>query len=201
MTGEKKAFRSTESCATEPDLNFGGCDHSWILARISESLNRWYSCTRTLDSTLPIPKRKFVRTSSPTLIGFPPHPGNRTRSPAFTLVGTTFPSLFGAPGPTAMTIASGSGLLVAEDGRKIPVAVFCALGERSSAFEEGGETDCFRFEPLHQYAVEQRHNCLDGFERCLSSLFSKVSCSILRTRKRISLSSSKKSIHEPSRVI
>lgn len=69
-------------------------------------------------------KKSKIRTSSPTLIGFPPHPGRRTRSPGFTAVGTTLPSLSGAPGPTAMTVASGSGVLVVDDGRKMPVAVF-----------------------------------------------------------------------------
>ena len=64
------------------------------------------------------------RTSSPTLIELPPQPGRRTRSPAFTFVGTTLPSLSGAPGPVAMTVASGSGLLVADAGRKTPDAVF-----------------------------------------------------------------------------
>ena len=56
----------------------------------------------------------------------PPQPGKRTRSPALTEVGMIVPSLFGAPGPTAMTVASGRGLLVADVGRKIPDAVFCA---------------------------------------------------------------------------
>ena len=64
------------------------------------------------------------RTSSPTLIELPPHPGNKTRSPAFTSGGTILPSLLGAPGPTEMTIASGRGLVVADVGKKIPVAVF-----------------------------------------------------------------------------
>jgi hypothetical protein len=36
----------------------------------------------------------------------------------------TFPFLSEAPGPTATTVASGRRLLVAEEGRKIPVAVF-----------------------------------------------------------------------------
>ena len=63
-------------------------------------------------------------TSSPTLIGLPPHPGNRTLSPTFTDTACTTPSLLGAPGPTAMTVASGSGEAVADEGRKIPVAVF-----------------------------------------------------------------------------
>jgi hypothetical protein len=65
------------------------------------------------------------RTSSPTLIGDPPHPGNKTLSPTFTDTACKTPSLFGAPGPTAMTVASGSGDEVAEEGRKRPVAVFC----------------------------------------------------------------------------
>ena len=65
-----------------------------------------------------------VLTSSPTLIALPPQPGSSTRSPAFTAVGTTLPSLSGAPGPTAITVASGRGFDVAEVGRKIPDAVF-----------------------------------------------------------------------------
>lgn len=69
-------------------------------------------------------KRENQRTSSPTLIALPPQPGNKTLSPALTDVGTTRPSLSGAPGPTAITVASGSGLDVAEVGRNIPVAVF-----------------------------------------------------------------------------
>lgn len=63
-------------------------------------------------------------TSSPTLMALPPHPGNKTRSPTVTLTGVITPSLFGAPGPTAMTVASGRGDWVAEEGRKRPVAVF-----------------------------------------------------------------------------
>jgi hypothetical protein len=63
-------------------------------------------------------------TSSPTLIGDPPHPGNKTLSPTFTDTACKTPSLFGAPGPTAMTVASGSGDEVAEEGRNRPVAVF-----------------------------------------------------------------------------
>jgi hypothetical protein len=69
--------------------------------------------------------RREQRTSSPNLMAFPPQPGNNTRSPVLTDVGTTRPSLSGAPGPTAITVASGRGFDVAEDGRKIPVAVFC----------------------------------------------------------------------------
>lgn len=65
-----------------------------------------------------------MQTSSPTLMELPPQPGSSTRSPAFTCVGTTWPSLFGAPGPTAITVASGRGLFVTEVGKKMPVAVF-----------------------------------------------------------------------------
>jgi hypothetical protein len=57
-------------------------------------------------------------------MAFPPHPGKSTLSPALTDTGTIDPSLLGAPGPTAITVASGSGLEVADEGRKIPVAVF-----------------------------------------------------------------------------
>lgn len=62
--------------------------------------------------------------SSPTFIELPPQPGSKTRSPALTFGGTTLPSLSWAPGPTAMTVASGRGLLVADVGKKIPDAVF-----------------------------------------------------------------------------
>jgi len=68
--------------------------------------------------------RAQKRTSSPTLIEFPPQPGRRTLSPTFTVVGTILPSLLGAPGPTAITVASGKGLVVDEEGKKMPVAVF-----------------------------------------------------------------------------
>lgn len=69
-------------------------------------------------------REEGMLTSSPTLIAFPPQPGSSTRSPGFTFVGMILPSLSGAPGPTAMTVASGSGFVVEEDGRKIPVVVF-----------------------------------------------------------------------------
>jgi len=88
-----------------PNVRHEPQSYSCILARISESLKRKYS-------------------SSPTLMEFPPQPGRSTRSPALTLVGTTWPCLLGAPGPTAMTVASGNGLLVAEAGKKMPAAVF-----------------------------------------------------------------------------
>ena len=63
-------------------------------------------------------------TSSPSFIEFPPHPGRRTLSPALTVVGMTFPSLFGAPGPTEITVASGNGEAVDDSGRKMPEVVF-----------------------------------------------------------------------------
>ena len=84
-------------------------------------------------------------TSSPSLMGLPPQPGRRTRSPAFTLVGTTLPSLSAAPGPTAMTVASGRGWLVVDEGRKMPLAVFyCAYTRISHAdkpVDEGEEAN------------------------------------------------------------
>jgi len=79
--------------------------YSWILAKISESRKRKYS-------------------SSPSLIEFPPHPGRRILSPALTVVGMIFPFLSGAPGPTAITVASGKGVVVDAWGRKMPEAVF-----------------------------------------------------------------------------
>lgn len=65
-------------------------------------------------------------TSSPTLMLCPPQLGRRTLSPTLTETGWTAPSLLGAPGPVAMTLASGRGELVADEGRKMPVAVFCS---------------------------------------------------------------------------
>ena len=108
--------------------------YSSILAKISESLKRKYSYKKKNEKKNPQstfhptqqdgPREKEGRTSSPSLIALPPQPGNNTLSPVLTDVGTTCPSLFGAPGPTAITVASGSGLDVADVGRKIPVAVF-----------------------------------------------------------------------------
>lgn len=77
-----------------------------------------------VNNKLSSPLVSDKHTSSPTLKEFPPHPGNKTRSPAFTTVGIILPSLLGAPGPTAMTYASGRGLDVADVGKKIPAAVF-----------------------------------------------------------------------------
>ncbi len=71
--------------------------YSVILAKISESRMSKYS-------------------SSPTLIELPPQLGKRTLSPDLTEVGTTLPSLSGAPGPVAMTLASGRGEEAAEEG-------------------------------------------------------------------------------------
>lgn len=115
-----------------PKLEPNQLNHSWIFARISESRNRWYSYTAQPSQLTPhniqqSNAKENTLTSSPTLIGFPPHPGRRTRSPGFTDVGTTLPSLSGAPGPTAITVASGNGVLVVDDGRKMPVAVFCGV--------------------------------------------------------------------------
>jgi hypothetical protein len=45
-------------------------------------------------------RREDQRTCSPTLIALSPQPGSKTLSPALTDVGTTRPSLSGAPGPT-----------------------------------------------------------------------------------------------------
>jgi hypothetical protein len=57
----------------------------------------------------------------------PPQFGSNIRSPAPTLGGTILPSLPGAPGPTAMTVASGRVPDVAVEGKKIPEAVFYSL--------------------------------------------------------------------------
>lgn len=73
-----------------------------------------------------VSSRAFARlTSSPTLILLPPQPGRRTLSPALTLTGTISPFFGeGAPGPTAMTVASGMVVDVEDEGMKRPDAVF-----------------------------------------------------------------------------
>ena len=83
------------------------------------------------------------------------------------------PSLSAAPGPTAMTVASGSGVLVTEVGRKMPEAVFCRqrqVSERHSSRLRAHDTYGVRLELLDQDAVEERHDGLDGLERSLGSL-------------------------------
>jgi hypothetical protein len=57
-------------------------------------------------------------------MAFPPQPGKSTRSPACTDMETIFPSLSVAPGPTAMTVASGNGVFVDDVGRNRPDEVF-----------------------------------------------------------------------------
>lgn len=93
--------------------------YSWILAKISESRKRKYSFALEEKKKGQSPTLGFdgfegswKLTSSPSLMEFPPHPGRRTLSPALTVVGTIFPSLSGAPGPTAITVASGKGFAV-----------------------------------------------------------------------------------------
>lgn len=85
-------------------LHTRSCCYSVKTARISLSLSSVYS-------------------SSPTLIVWPPKLGRRTLSPVFTLVGIAFPFLSLAPGPTAMTCASGLFFSVADAGKKMPEAV------------------------------------------------------------------------------
>lgn len=117
--------------------------------------------------------RVLQLTSSPTFIELPPHPGSNTRSPAFTAVGTMSPFLLGAPGPTAMTVASGRGLFVTEVGRKMPVAVFCdkcASENRQKPSQLGVTTHRLGLEPLDEDTVKQGHESLNGLECCLSSL-------------------------------
>lgn len=74
-------------------------------------------CTETQGSTRAL-------TSSPTLTLWPPKPGSKTLSPSLTETGTTLPSLPGAPGPVASTRASGGGVEVVDEGKKMPLAVF-----------------------------------------------------------------------------
>ena len=106
-----------------------GYSYSLMVAKISLSLNRWNSCcsarpeaSQTTKTLWNVSDAKL--TSSPSFIEFPPQLGNRTRSPIFTDTGCTTPSLSGAPGPMAITVASGSGEEVDEEGRKMPVEVF-----------------------------------------------------------------------------
>jgi hypothetical protein len=79
--------------------------------------------------------------------------------------------LFGAPGPTAITVASGRGLFVADVGRKMPVAVFC---KRDIRIKRIGElqlgTHRLSLESLDENTVKQRNKRLDGLESCLGSL-------------------------------
>lgn len=105
-----------------------------------------------MDSSGDVP-----RTSSPNLMLLPPQPGKRTLSPAWTVVATILPSLFGAPGPTAMTVASGSGEEVAEVGRNMPVAVFYSLLVRKEGFDMDSMLDTYRFcfETLDEHAVQE----------------------------------------------
>lgn len=82
------------------------------------------------------------RTSSPTLIWLPPHDGRRILSPGCTLTGTTLPSLSGAPGPAAITDASGSGDEALDEGRKRPEAVLVSgLKRWTNTRSRSGTTD------------------------------------------------------------
>jgi len=90
---------------------------------MSASLNKKYSWEKKKKEQTPHqhqtprPEEEILRTSSPTLIGFPPQPGKSTLSPALTDGDTTFPALSRAPGPTAITVASGSGVDVDDEGK------------------------------------------------------------------------------------
>lgn len=66
--------------------------YSLIFAKVSESLNKKYSYIIIISSRVCRRKKKNKRTSSLTLIAFHPKPGNNTRSPALTDVGTIRPS-------------------------------------------------------------------------------------------------------------
>lgn len=91
-------------------------------------------------------------TSSPTLMAFPPQPGKRTRSPAFTDMGMILPSLSRAPGPTEMTVASGNGWDVADVGRKMPVAVFWMRGKAFSGPRLARlESECLTVSALNRW--------------------------------------------------
>ncbi len=79
----------------------------------------------------------------------------------------------GAPGPVAITVASGSGVLVADWGRKMPVAVFCAPEPSAPIIRcTPAPNAAYRIslEPLNENTVEKGYHGLDGLERRLSSL-------------------------------
>jgi hypothetical protein len=81
--------------------------------------------------------------------------------------------LSGAPGSTAITVASGNGLDVAEVGRKIPDEVFCMCvhqknGERE---EPKKKKDSFRSEALDEDAVKEGDGKPDLLAGSLGSLF------------------------------
>ena len=155
--------------ASHEVLSRCGRVYSWILARISASLNRWYSYRNSSVSSWNTMKIICRRTSSPILIELPPQPGSRTLSPALTETGITAPSLFGAPGPTAMTVASGSGEEVAEVGRKMPVAVFWSRNVCQHMYSRligiaTGFTHCVSLEALDQDTVEERDDGANGLD-------------------------------------
>jgi hypothetical protein len=92
----------------------------------------------------------------------------------------TFPSLFRAPGPTAITVASGRGEDVADVGRRIPAAVFwCPFVEFSTySSPRGGRNEekevtgtyCVWLETLDEDAVKEGDDGLDRFDCGLGSL-------------------------------
>lgn len=133
-------------------------DYSSILAKISASLNRWYSCGGV--SVIPhlasgLNRIRDQPTSSPSLMGLPPQPGSKTLSPTLTETGVTTPSLLVAPGPTAMTVASGRGEEVADEGRKIPVAVFyIGSSAKHRVAGSGTRTNRLGLESLDEDSVE-----------------------------------------------
>ena len=161
--------RGLRSVAASHEI-LSGCGrvYSWILARISASLNRWYSYRNSSVSSWNTMKIICRRTSSPILIELPPQPGSKTLSPALTETGITAPSLFGAPGPTAMTVASGSGEEVAEVGRKMPVAVFWSRNVCQHVLAFNCYccwfTHCVSLEALDQDTIEERDDGANGLD-------------------------------------
>lgn len=68
-----------------------------------------------------------------------------------------------------MTVASGNGLLVAEVGKKMPVAVFYQTHQQGYALVDVC-THSLRLEPLDQDTVKEGNKSLDRLESRLSSL-------------------------------
>lgn len=72
----------------------------------------------------------------------PPHPGSKTLSPAFTEFGIVFPVFVSLiPGPVAITVASGRGDAVEDEGKNKPLAVFsCGLKRCTRILSSVGKT-------------------------------------------------------------
>lgn len=88
-----------------------------------------------------------------------------------------------------MTVASGRGWLVVDEGRKMPLAVFYCTYTRISHSDKTEvkarmRTYSLGLETLDENAVEERDDRLDRLERCLGSLRSQSACCSRAKRQR-----------------